>query len=36
MSIAGFIARKVARQTQYFGDPFAPGASRPQSVERMP
>jgi hypothetical protein len=26
---------KVARETQYFGDPFAPGPSRAQLVERM-
>jgi ketosteroid isomerase-like protein len=26
---------KVARETQYFGDPFAPGPSRAQWVERM-
>ena len=26
---------KVARETQYFGDPFEPGASRAQWVERM-
>jgi hypothetical protein len=36
VSIVGFIAGKVARQTQYFGDPFAPGASRAQSIERIP
>jgi hypothetical protein len=26
----------VARETQYFGDPFEPGPSRAQWVERMP
>ncbi|MBS2029760.1 MAG: nuclear transport factor 2 family protein [Deltaproteobacteria bacterium] len=26
---------QVARETQYFGDPFEPGASRAQWVERM-
>jgi hypothetical protein len=26
---------KVARETQYFGDPFEPGPSRAQWVERM-
>jgi hypothetical protein len=26
---------KVARETQYFRDPFEPGASRTQWVERM-
>jgi hypothetical protein len=25
----------VARETQYFGDPFEPGPSRAQWVERM-
>ena len=36
VSLMGFIAGKVARRTRSFGDPFAPGASRAQSVERMP
>lgn len=27
---------KVARETQYFGDPFEPGPSRAQWVQRMP
>ena len=27
--------RQVARETQYFGDPFEPGPSRAQWVERM-
>ena len=26
---------EVVRETQYFGDPFAPGSSRAQRVERM-
>jgi hypothetical protein len=26
---------KVARETQYFGDPFEPGPSRAQWLERM-
>jgi hypothetical protein len=26
---------KAARETQYFGDPFEPGPSRAQWVERM-
>jgi hypothetical protein len=26
----------VARETQYFGDPFEPGPSREQWVERIP
>ena len=26
---------KVTRETQYFGDPFAPGPSRAQWVERI-
>ena len=26
---------KVVRETQYFGDPFEPGPSRAQWVERM-
>ncbi len=36
VSIMQFIDGKVAHETQYFGDPFAPGASRAQWVERMP
>jgi hypothetical protein len=37
VSLVGFIAAgKVARPTRSFGDPFAPGASRAQSVEQMP
>ena len=35
VSIMEFRDRKVARETQYFGDPFEPGASRAQWVEPM-
>jgi hypothetical protein len=35
VSIMEFRDGKVARETQYFGDPFDPGASRAQWVERM-
>ena len=35
VSIMEFIGEKVARETQYFGDPFEPGPSRAQWVERM-
>ena len=35
VSIMEFSEGKVARETQYFGDPFEPGASRAQWVERM-
>jgi hypothetical protein len=35
VSIMEFIDEKVARETQYFADPFEPGASRAQWVERM-
>ena len=35
VSIMEFRDRKVARETQYFGDPFEPGPSRAQWVERM-
>ena len=35
VSIMEFLDGKVARETQYFGDPFAPGPSRAQWVERM-
>jgi len=31
-----FLNGKVARETQYFGDPFELGPSRAQWVERMP
>jgi len=33
VSIMEFVDGKVARETQYFGDPFEPGASRAQWVE---
>jgi len=36
VSIMEFRDKKVARETQYFGDPFEPGASRAQWVERIP
>ena len=36
VSIMEFLNGKVARETQYFGDPFEPGASRAEWVERMP
>ncbi len=36
VSIMEFLDGKVARETQYFGDPFEPGPSRVQWVERMP
>ena len=35
VSIMEFIDGKVARETQYFGDPFEPGPSRAQWVERI-
>jgi hypothetical protein len=35
VSIMEFLDGKVARETQYFGDPFEPGPSRTQWVERM-
>ena len=35
VSIMEFRDRKVARETQYFGDPFEPGASRAQWAERI-
>jgi hypothetical protein len=31
-----FLDGKVAHETQYFSDPFEPGPSRAQWVERMP
>jgi hypothetical protein len=31
-----FLDGKVARETRYLGDPFVPGPSRAQWVERMP
>jgi hypothetical protein len=30
-----FLDGKVARETQYFGDPFDPGPSRADLVERI-
>jgi DNA-3-methyladenine glycosylase len=36
VSIMEFLDGQVARETQYFGDPFEPGPSRAQWVERMP
>ena len=36
VSIMELLDGKVARETQYFGDPFEPGPSRTQWVERMP
>jgi SnoaL-like protein len=35
VSIMEFLEGKVARETQYFGDPFEPGPSRAQWVELM-
>ena len=35
VSIMEFRDGKVARETQYFGDPFEPGPSRAQWVERI-
>jgi SnoaL-like domain len=35
VSIMEFLDGEVARETQYFGDPFEPGPSRAQWVERM-
>jgi hypothetical protein len=35
VSIMEFRDGKVARETQYFGDAFAPGPSRAQWVELM-
>ena len=34
VSIMEFLDGKVARETQYFGDPFEAGPSRAQWVER--
>jgi len=34
VSIMEFVDGKVARETQYFADPFEPGPSRAQWVER--
>ena len=36
VSIMEFLDGKVARETQYFAEPFEPRASRGQWVERMP
>jgi hypothetical protein len=36
VSIVEFLDGKVVRETQYFGNPFEPGPSRAQWVERMP
>ena len=36
VSIMEFVDGNVARETQYFGDPFEPGPSRAQWVERIP
>jgi hypothetical protein len=35
VSVMEFLDGKVARETQYFGDPFEPGPSRAAWVERM-
>jgi hypothetical protein len=35
VSIMEFCDGKIARETQYFGDPFAPGPSRAQWVEKL-
>jgi hypothetical protein len=35
VSIMEFVDGKVTRETQYFADPFAPGPSRAQWVERI-
>lgn len=35
VSIMEFLDGKVARETQYFGDPFEPGPSRAHLVDRM-
>ena len=35
VSVMEFRGNKVARETQYFADPFTPPASRAQWVERM-
>jgi SnoaL-like domain len=35
VSIMEFSDEQVVRETQYFGDPFPPGPSRSQWVERM-
>ena len=35
VSVMEFLDGKVARETQYFADPFEPGASRAHLVERI-
>jgi hypothetical protein len=35
VSVMEFLDGKVARETQYFGEPFAPGPSRAHLVEQM-
>ena len=35
VSVMEFLDGKVARETQYFADPFEPGPSRARWVERM-
>jgi SnoaL-like domain len=35
VSVMEFLDGKVARETQYFGDPFEPGPSRARWVEHM-
>ena len=35
VSVMEFLDGKVARETQYFGDPFDPGPSRADLVERI-
>jgi len=35
VSVMEFLDGKIARETQYFGDPFEPGPSRARWVERM-
>jgi len=35
VSVMEFLEGKVSRETQYFGDPFEPGPSRAQWVERI-
>ena len=35
VSIMEFVEGKVARETQYFSDPFEPGSSRARWVERI-
>lgn len=35
VSIMEFLDDRVARETQYFGEPFEPGPSRAHLIERM-